>query len=384
MGPESPTIVIVTNFYLPTVGGITTYVQSLARELERKGHDVRIIAFPAWLSKREDDIGSKAIYRIVHELAVTAFVLTVLLKIVRLRIAGKDIVVHSQSASFCLEAGVLARLFGARSVHTFHSPIEKRTIRLGSLIPFANAFVCVSEEHRSQYVNKCRISPDTAIIPGGVDCEFFHPVSPDEKKQAVSELAKASGEDLSSRPIVLFVGRVIKEKGAEVLLEAADEVTREFPRAEFIVIGPVDQTAAQRDFVEGLRSRIGRDTHYHLIGALNRSQLKSAYQASDMFVCPVLWEEASGLVVVEAMASGLPVIASRIGGLKSRVVDGASGRLVEPGDSSQLAEAILDYLRVPGRAIEAGKKSRDLAVAKYSVEMMTEACEEVYRKVTSS
>ena len=384
MGSKESTIVIVTNYYMPTVGGITTYVQSLARELEKRGHDVRISAFPAWLSRREDNIGSKAAHRIVHEIVASVFVMVVLCRILRLRLAGKSVVVHSQSASYCLEAGVLARLFGAKAVHTFHSPIEKCTMKLGCLLPFANALVCVSEEHRAQYIEKCGISPDTAIIPGGVDCEFFRPVSPSEKEKVITSLARAIGSDVPSRPIVLFVGRVIREKGAEVLLEAAKRVTKEFPGAEFIVIGPLDQTAIQREFVGNLKLRIEKDTHYHLIGALDQNNLRRAYQAGDIFVCPVLWEEASGLVVVEAMASGLPVIASRIGGLKSRVVDGISGRLVEPGDPGQLAEAIMDYLRNPARMLEAGIESRKLAVAKYSIESMTSACEAIYQKVTAT
>lgn len=376
-----PTIVLVTNYYIPTLGGITTYVRSLARILKERGYEVPVIAFPAWFSKREDAIRSKLVYRVVHELAVTVFVMIVLGKILGLRLAGKRVIVHTHSASFCLEAGVLARLFGARVIHTFHSPIEKCTIRLSSLMPFANALVCVSEEHRALYVETCDISPDTALIPGGVDCEIFHPVSLEEKKKAMLELAESSAVETLSGPVILFVGRVVKEKGAEVLLEAAGKVNAEFPNAAFIVIGPLDQSRSQREFADNLKRQIGPGMRYHLVGTLSQYQLKRAYQASDLFVCPAVWEEASPMVVVEAMATGLPVIASRIGGLKSRIVDGVNGLLVEPGDSGQLAEAILDFLRHPEKGSEAGKKSRELAVAKYSVETMTSACEEIYQRV---
>jgi glycosyltransferase involved in cell wall biosynthesis len=376
-----PTIVIVTNYYVPTVGGITTYVRSLARALKERGYEVPVIAFPAWFSKKEDAIQSKLVYRVVHELAVTVFIMIVLGKILRLRLSGKRVIVHSQSASFCLEAGVMARVLGARVVHTFHSPIEECTIRLGGLLPFANAFVCVSEEHRAQYVKACGINPDAAVIPGGVDCSFFHPIPPEEKSEAVRDLAKSTGIGTLSTPIILFVGRVIREKGAEVLLEAVGRVTMEFPGAVFLVIGPLDQSKTQRAFIEDLRGRVGQGMRYYFVGAMTQYELRRAYQASDIFAFPVLWEEASGLVVVEAMASGLPVVASRIGGLKSRVVEGVSGKLVESGNSDELAEAILGYLRCPDKAVEAGRKSRELAVAKYSIETMTSACEDVYRRV---
>jgi glycosyltransferase involved in cell wall biosynthesis len=384
MSEGKPTIVIVTNYYMPTVGGISTYVRSLSQVLVGRGYDVRVISFPAWLSKREDAISNRWIHRAVHELAVAVFILAVLGKILRLRLAGRRVIVHSQSASFCLEAGILTRLFGARVVHTFHSPIEKRTIRLSSFIPFANALVCVSEEHRARYIETCGLSPDTAVIPGGVDCEIFHPISLEKKEKAMQELAESSAVETLSGPLILFVGRVIKEKGAGVLLETVGKVNAEFPNAAFIVIGPLDQSRSQREFVEDLKRQIGQGIRYHLVGALSQYQLRRAYQASDVFVCPVLWEEASSLVVVEAMASGLPVIASRIGGLKSRVVEGINGRLVEPGDSGQLAEAILDYLRHPEKASEAGKKSRELAVAKYSVETMISAYEEIYQRVATA
>jgi len=382
MSERRPTIVIVTNYYVPTVGGITTYVRSLAGALKERGHEVPVMAFPAWLSKKEDGIQSKLAYRVVHELAVTVFIMIVLGKILRLRLSGKRVIVHSQSASFCLEAGILARPLGVRVVHTFHSPIERCTIKLGGLLPFADAFVCVSEEHKAQYVKACGINPDAAVIPGGVDCSFLHPIPVEEKIEAIRDLAKSTGIETLSPPIILFVGRVIREKGAEVLLKAAGRVTEEFPGAVFLVIGPLDQSRAQRAFIEDLRRRVGQGMRFYFVGALTQYELRRAYQASDIFACPVLWEEASGLVVVEAMASGLPVVASRIGGLKSRVVEGISGRLVEPGNSDELAEAILSYLKRPDMAREAGKESRALAVAKYSIDTMTNAYEDIYQRVT--
>ena len=87
------------------------------------------------------------------------------------------------------------------------------------------------------------------------------------------------------------------------------------------------------------------------------------------------------MVVVEAMACGLPVIASRMGGLMSRVIDGVNGRLLDPGDVDQLAGAIMDYLKHPEKKKEAGDKSREIAEAKYSLDTMTDLHETVYRKV---
>jgi len=379
-----PEIVIVTNVYFPALGGITSYVKSLADVLTRRGYRMRILSYPYFMIQREDAISNRIARRLVHELAVLAFTLYALSIVLRLRLSSRPVIVHSQSASFCLSIGVIAKLLGARAVHTFHSPIDRCTLRLKSFLPFADVLVCVSKEHREQYIARCGIPRESTIVPGGVDCEFFYPIPEEDRKRVRAEVMASLGLKDEPGPLVLFVGRIVRQKGVGILFDAAKIVTEEFGNATFVLIGPIDQSRAYAADAESLRRRIEPGMRFFMVGKMDYSSLSEAYRMADVLALPSLWEEALGLVAVEAMASGLPVVASRLGGLKSIVTEDVNGHLVEPGEPRRLAEAILDLLRHPDKRARMRLEARALAEAKYSVRMMADKYEEIYSSVLAS
>ncbi len=381
MSGERPAIVLVTNVYLPAIGGITTYVKGLKESLSKRGYSVHIISYPYLMIRREDKMPDGFRRQFVHELLVFAFTVYALARILALKLKGREVIVHSQSASFCLGISVLARLIGARSVHTFHSPIDRCSLRLRVLIPFANSLVCVSDEQRNQYVERCGIPRDSSVVPGGTDCNFFAPDPEERRSDLRVELMRELGLDDRPGPLVLFVGRIVKEKGVDVLLQSAKSISKEFKDATFVLIGPHDQTKEYADDAKALMEGVDPGLRFFLAGTQNHERLRRAYNAADVLAFPSLWEEASPIVVVEAMASGLPVVASRIGGLKSRVVEGVTGHLTEPGNASELAGGILDILRNPSKRLEMGRASRKLAVEKYSLHVTADKYEEIYRRV---
>jgi len=338
MSDEKPSIALITNVYLPAIGGITTYVRSLKEGLSKRGYDVSIISYPYSMIKREDGMPRGFGRRLFHEIAVFAFMVHAMTRIIALRLRARAVVVHSQSASFCLGIGVLSRLFGARNVHTFHSPIDRCSMRLRVFVPFANSLVCVSDEQREQYIERCGIPRDSPIVPGGTDCTFFSPVPEESRADLRRGLMKELGLDDSPSPLILFVGRIVKEKGVEVLLRAAKDIAREFREATFVLAGPYEQTREYAEDAKDLMNGVEPGMRFFLVGTLDHDRLRRAYSAADVLAFPSLWEEASPMVVVEAMASGLPVVASRIGALRSRVVEGKTGHLTEPGNSSELAQ----------------------------------------------
>lgn len=378
---SKPTIFIVTNFYYPTIGGISTYVNVLANELKRRGFDVGIHTFPLSIVRREERIGGRKSHRLAHELMVALFTVYLIADILALRFRGRRVIVHSQSASFCLGVGVFARILGASTIHTFHSPINRCSLRLKVLLPFAEELVYVSEEHRQMYSSHCRIPADAPIVPGGVDCDFYSIPSPEERTQAHAELVERLAMGGRVGPIVLFVGRVVKEKGVDVLFDAADTVWKRIPDAAFVVVGPTDSSTVQAEQIRDLRLRLKPAMHFYLTGMMDSRWLRETYRASDIMVCPSMWEEGSPMVVVEAMASGLPIVASCIGGLKSRVIDGVNGRLVKPGDSNELAAAIIEIVSNPSKMTSMGRESRQLAAAEFSDDAMADRYEHLYREL---
>jgi len=381
MNKDRPVITIVTNVYLPAIGGITNYIKGLVEVLQRRSHKVHVIAFPMYLAQREDKIANRIIRRIIHELLVIAFTFLALFKILTLKFNRKPLILHSHSASFCLGIAILAKIFSIKSLHTFHSPIETCSPRLRMLLPFAPELVCVSEEHLKLYAKYCNITKEMYVIPGGVDCYQYSPPNTDDRNRARARIVEILGISDNTTPIILFVGRITREKGVDVLLDAAKILFRKNSKVIFLVVGPLDQTKEQIKYVKNLREQIDSSINFHLVGLIDHDDLLKAYQASDLMVTPSIWEEPSPMVVVEAMASGLPIVASKTGGLKSRIIDGVNGCLVSPGNSEDLANTLLELLKHPIQIERMKKNARKIALKKYSLETMADNYEKIYYKL---
>jgi len=239
-------------------------------------------------------------------------------------------------------------------------------------------------------------------IGNGVDTERFHPVG---AAQVVA----------LPRHQVLFVGRVSPEKGVHVLARAFEAVLAQVPDAFLTVIGsagllPYNQirllesdphVASLREFYgSGLLQRIRKQVlearhgyvdaicssmspqtraRVEFRGPSSHEELPALYQGASLLVAPSLCEEPFGLPLAEAMASGLPVIASRAGGMCGIVEEGRTGRLVERGDVRALAEAMISLLRDPQTLAGMGRASREAAETRFGWTAAAERLENVYQ-----
>jgi len=194
-----------------------------------------------------------------------------------------------------------------------------------------------------------------AVIPYGVDVESFSP-SPSRARAWREKLGVADGA-----PLVLGVGRMVTKKGFHVLLEILPGLLEEFPKAHFCLGGEGDLLDAFRERTSAWADRV------HLPGIVLRDTLPDLYRAADIFVLPAVHDaqgNVDGLpnVILEAMASGLPVVASAISGIPQVIDDGVNGALVEEQNPEQLAEALRALLAAPERVRELGAASRERAV----------------------
>jgi D-inositol-3-phosphate glycosyltransferase len=178
------------------------------------------------------------------------------------------------------------------------------------------------------------------VVPGGVDTAVFHPR---DRQQARREL----GLDMAV-PLLLFVGRLQPLKGIDTLLRAARAVRVQHDRVQVLVIGGGvdawdDREAQELQRLQSLSEKLGLASHVRFINAQPQHILAQYYAAADVFVMPSHYE-SFGMVVLEAMACGTPVVASKVGGLTSTVVSGETGFLVPQGDGQAFARAILRLL----------------------------------------
>lgn len=169
---------------------------------------------------------------------------------------------------------------------------------------------------------------------------------------------------------VLFAGRVTPAKGIEVFLRA---VARAGARAEVCGDGWGEPHARRLASTLGIAARVS------FRGWLPREDLSEAYQRSRLVVVPSLWPEPFGLVGIEAMAHGRPVIGTATGGIPEWLADGETGLLVPPGDAAALAAAIEALLEDPRRAAVLGARGAERVAADFTQQRYLEAIGEAYR-----
>lgn len=190
---------------------------------------------------------------------------------------------------------------------------------------------------------------DVRVISNGLDMERFHPGPPDEKLRARLEL--------SHRPSVLYTGRLDPEKQMETWLEAAS-VVAERVDAQFIVGGE----GTDRPHLHTVARALGIGDRVHFIGYVPESDLPALYRLADAYLmlAPV---ELQSISTLEALASGLPIVAANAGALPELVQDGRNGYLVQPSDPAAAGTAVLNLLASTSRREMMGGISRRIALA---------------------
>jgi D-inositol-3-phosphate glycosyltransferase len=206
----------------------------------------------------------------------------------------------------------------------------------------------------------------TAVIPCGVDLHHFTPDGPRWPR--------------TKRRRVVAVGRMVPRKGFETLIEAMPSV----PGAELLIVGGpaasglADDPEAAR--LAGLVKDLGVEDRVRLCGSVSRSEMPAVLRSADVVACTP-WYEPFGIVPVESMACGVPVLASAVGGMLDTVVDGATGKLVPPRDSRACADALCEMVADPARLAEWGAAGRRRAESRYSWDRIASDTLKMYQRL---
>ena len=214
------------------------------------------------------------------------------------------------------------------------------------------------------------------LIRAGVDKRLFKPIG---KKRAEKETG------LDFKHILLFVGRITKAKGLGILIKALARVEREFnEEIKLIVIGGdvsgvmhSDKESREKRHLKKLIIKLDLDDDVMFLGPLQREKLPYYYSIADICVVPSLYE-SFGLVAVEAMACGTPVIASKVGGLAHTVKEGYSGMHFVPGRSDRLAKVILELITDSEQLEEMGINARLRVAKEFGLERTVRQIKELY------
>jgi glycogen synthase len=181
---------------------------------------------------------------------------------------------------------------------------------------------------------------------------------------------------------VLFVGRMERRKGADALLAVVPELARAFPEARFVFVGddsiPGEDGLPYRVSFERSPAGAALADRVVFTGIVDEESLRNHYAQCDVFVAPSRFE-SFGLVLVEAMAFGKPIVAGDNPGMRAVVEDGGNGLFASTDDPDGLREALAALLSSPERRAQFGARSRELFENRFSAERMVEATERAYR-----
>jgi len=334
-------------------GGVILHISYLERYFTRMGHEVKVIA-PA--SRAIPDFGDRFIpigrpRPIPSSGSIARVTISIWLapKIREVLEREKFDIIHFHEPLMPMLCTSILRLSKTANVGTFHAsygkpgynfarPVGKWILRrwfrkLDGKIAVSKPAMDFARENFPGYYN---------IIPNGVDVEHF---SPD-----VAPIEEFDDGKLN----ILFVSRLEKRKGLNYLLQAFRRVKEEIPNSRLIVVGP--GTRLRRRY-ERYVARSGlKDVVF--VGMVSYDDLPRYYQTADVFCAPAIGSESFGIILLEAMAMGKPIVASNIEGYASVISHGADGLLVPPADKDKLAQALISLLNDEALRQEMGAMGR--------------------------
>ena len=291
--------------------------------------------------------------------------------------AAKPDVIHAQLEFATILGGLAAYRRRIPMISTLHTigkpdPLTRAALRFRmeawALRRFADRVVAVSESARREYLADFGLSPGRVVtIHNGIDIERFR-ARPGMRAAARSELGIPP-----SVPLAITVAVLRPPKGIDDMLAAMPAVFDRMPDLHYLVVG---EGPARRD-LERLISEHGLDDRVILAG--NRSDVSGMLAAADVFVLPS-HTEALPTAVAEAMAAGLPVVATRVGGTPE-MVDRDTGILVEPGDRHGLAAAVVNILVDADMGRSLGERGAQRAEQHFEIRRQTRRLVTEYRKL---
>jgi len=346
---------LVSPYDYAHAGGVQEHIRCLDRQLRSMGHQTWVLA----PSSAETDGHGDNVLRVsgtvvpihvsgsVARISVSPYAYRRVKDILR-RHAFDVIHIHEPLTPI-LPLAVLrhSRTVNVGTFHAYRDSHAGYQLARPLLEPFLarlDGRIAVSEPARDMVAHY--FPADYTVIPNGIEYERF-------SGQGVEPLPQYR----DGSPTVLFVGRLEERKGFRYLLRAFARVVRELPDARLLVVGAYDKADKARHVRYARRHGLAG---VHFIGYVPRDDIPRYYRSADVFCAPSTGFESFGIVLLEAMAAGLPIVASSIPGYRSVLTHEAEGLLVPPADVEALTQSLLLLLREPAarqRMADAGRRT---------------------------
>ena len=383
----SKRVCIVTHTFLPHVGGIERVVYEQGKRLMRRGFDVTV------LTSRMRTPRSYAVDGIkvrCYDSLNAAFDLGIPYPVPHINsfkpfykcVSQSELIhVHGHPYLSSLYAAKLAKLSGKPVVLTQHNTfiayagwlwdhvewLNDATVGK-QVLRSADRIITVSNATKRYVLNLGADPTRLSVLHNGVDVDRFKPDKPlrDEKRRKLGIHTSAT--------VVLTVRRLVYKNGIDTLIESAKTALQHDPNMIFLAVG----TGPDKDAIQSRIKQLGITDRFRLAGFVSDAELPSFYNAADLFVLPSKSGEGLPLVSLEAMACGLPVIATDVGGIRE-IVPEACGKFVPPDQPDTMAHVILELSQANLQPLK--KKLRAMVEEKFSWEKNVEQLTQIYEQL---
>jgi len=349
-------------------GGITSYVMNLGEALVKSGHKVWVASSGGNCVPRLEAMGIGHITvnirtkSEVHPKLWLSF--GPLIKVIQ----NNEInIVHAQTRVTQVLGFFLGRSTGVTMITTCHGFFRPRWFR--KKFPcWGEAVIAISKPvARHLSVDFSVAQNQIHLIANGIDLDRFAMTNEQRRREARRKM------DISDTPLIGIIARLSDVKGIDILIKAMPFVLKEIPSANLLIAGQGPEEIP----LKKLTYSMSLAAHVHFKSTINQTQ--DLLCAFDVFVMPSLME-GLGLSVIEAQACGIPVVASRIGGLVDLIEDGKSGYLVPTNDPSALANRIIEIFRNPHQAKMMAEQARLNVEGHFSAAGMLKETLKVYEQ----
>ncbi len=368
-------IVQVSPWFYPHLGGVESHVMGISRELASRGHEVTVITTRHTPSAPErETMDGFDVVRVKPRMIALRTPIAPRIRAVLKGLPADVLHAHLPPPLSAHYAADASEARGVPLVLTYHCDVEIPS-PLGSLIEtlYRRSLGASTLERAAKVIvttktyaatSRAVWRHDPAVIPNAVDVHRFHP---EIDGMAVRQRLKLPAD----QPVALLVGRIVPHKGVEHFIEAA----RYLPAVRFLVAGE----GSSLEGMERLAATLGVKDRVRFLGRISQENLPKIYAACDLFVLPSVSRlEAFGIVALEAMATGKPVVVADIPGVREVIEDGREGLLADPVNPQDLAEKMRRLVEDPALRLEMGRRGREKVLANFTTEKVVDQLLTVY------
>jgi len=380
-------IIEMLTYYRPHVSGLTVYVERLSRALAARGHEVTVLtsqydrALP-----REEVLDGVRVVRVPVLFRVSKGVIMPTIGLEATRQVLAHDVVHLHLPQFDA-AGVAfrGRVFRRPTVLTYHCDVKLPPGAFNRVVNtvvhtmdhlaaiFAHQVVTYTQDYadHSPYLRRYRHKLTTVLPPVTL---------PRATSEAIAAFARQHNPQ-GRRPVIGMAARLAAEKGVEYLVAAMERILERYPEALVLYAGPYEnvlgEEAYRRRVMPAIR-KLAEVGHWRFVGLLSAEEMAAYYPNLDVLVLPSLNStEGFGLVQIEAMMNGVPVVASNLPGVRQPVRMTSMGEIAQVGDAASLAQAILKVLEHP----EAYRGDPEAVARRFAPEATAAAYEALFERL---